>query len=525
MGMHTTAGAFLPTGRERRHSQGGQLPRRSGTQRKGHIDMIINKLTPLWTEEQQRKFNELTDKYNSLFDETPTEEITDIWATAREIDEQRNEIIHGISEQYIKSFARRKTAIYDDIREIVNAIEKEDYLNAVKYDAFTVVSGKGIDDYQKCFHFIDTQLIMQFRVIVHYNLDRAKMKQIIDDKVSQWYINNHPDYIPTAHGRATDELVSISSRETLLDDITGTANIQRENFRLSIVDYQNIKGALGVSTHKLLMYGVGQFTRTNSRNTRQNSNLQVSFFLKDYARLLGYKVDELPGTDPEKEQKRVKNVLHEAHKEVKKDLDLLFAMQLQWQENIKGKAKDFDNVRILGRVAIRKGVVTMEFTKSMGDYLKALPITQFPVTQYRIDGRNRNAYALGNKFATHYSNDNNQKKGTANRLKVENLLKCCPELPTIEQVIKDRNRWEDRIKERFENALDEVTRAGTIKNWTYTHAKGVELTEEEARNITDYSTFKNLYITFEMGAHLDHTERLERQDAKKEARKKTSRKK
>ena len=488
--------------------------------------MIINKVTPFWTEEQQKRFNELTDQYNSLFDTTPTDKTTDIWATAREIDAQRNEIIRAVGDSYIKSFARRKSAVFDDIKEIVDAITKEDYLNAVKYDAFTVVSSREpLDDYQKCYYFIDTQLMMQYRVIVKYDLSRARMKQIIEDKVSQWYVNKRPDYIPTVHGKITDELAMITNRDVELDAITGTANIQRENFKLSIVDYQNIKGALGVNAHKLLMYGVGQFTRMNSRNTRQNSNLQVSFFLKDYARLLGYEVDENPEADPEKEHRRIKNKLHETHKEVKKDLDLLFAMKLQWQENIKGKPQDFDNVRILGRASIRKGVVMMEFTQSMGGYLKALPITQFPVTQYRIDGRNQNAYALGNTLAIHYSMDNNQRKGTANRLKVETLLKWCADIPTIEKVIQNRNSWSAKIKEPFENALDEVTRAGTIKDWRYTHAKGVELTEEEARNITDYSTFKDLYITFEMGADIDHTERLERQDAKKEARKKTSRKK
>ena len=489
--------------------------------------MIINKVTPFWTEEQQKRFNELTDQYNSLFDTTPTDKTTDIWATAREIDAQRNEIIRAVGDSYIKSFARRKSAVFDDIKEIVDAITKEDYLNAVKYDAFTVVSSREpLDDYQKCYYFIDTQLMMQYRVIVKYDLSRARMKQIIDDKVSQWYVNKHPDFIPTVSGVVTDELARITPRDIEVNSITGTGIVKRDNFNLSIEDYQNLQGKLGVRTHKLLTYSVEQFTRINSRNTRQSTNLQVSFEIKDYARLLGKDVDPHPDADPEQEEKRIRRQLNEVQKDIAKSLAVLYAYSLSWEESIKGKQTAFADIRILGAKGItRRGTVIMEFSGAMGNYLKSLPITQFPVTQYRIDGRNQNAYALGNTLAIHYSMDNNQRKGTANRLKVETLLKWCADIPTIEKVIQNRNSWSAKIKEPFENALDEVTRAGTIKDWRYTHAKGVELTEEEARNITDYSTFKDLYITFEMGADIDHTERLERQDAKKEARKKTSRKK
>lgn len=496
--------------------------------------MLISKVKEFWTAEQLAEFDRLTEEYNRLWEEIPIEKLDQRpanWEALEEIDQRRNDIISSVTEKYIKSFARRKTAIYDDITEIVEAITKEDYLESIK-DFITILKNlkdkervnvlkyledRSKENYQNCYNFISGQLTIQMRVIKYYNLDRAKVKTIIDKQVSKWYVNNFPDYIPTAHGTATDQLGQLTTNDIILDSITGAANYERDNFKLSIEDYQKLKGKLGVNTHKLLMYGVGQFTRANNRNTQQDSNLQISFFLKDYARLLGYRVDEDPAAaDPVEEKKRAQRVLNEAQKKIKRELDLLFALSLQWQENIKGKTKDFDNVRILGRVSVRKGVVNMEFTRTMGEYLKSLPITQFPVTQYRIDGRNPNAYALGNKFAQHFNMDNNQKRGTANRLKVETLLKCCPDIATIEQVIQNRNSWEERIKDRFENALDEVTRAGTISSWKYTHAKGLELTDEEAQNITDYNTFKDLYITFEMGADIDHTERLERQEERKQ---------
>lgn len=110
-----------------------------------------------------------------------------------------------------------------------------------------------------------------------------------------------------------------------------------------------------------------------------------------------------------------------------------------------------------------------------------------------------------------------EQRGTANRLKVETLLKVT-NLPTYEQTIRNRNSWADRIKEPFETALDEVVRVGTLASWEYTHAKGVPLTEEEASTITDYKTFTELYITYVMGEEVDHTDRLARRDEEKKRR-------
>ena len=316
------------------------------------------------------------------------------------------------------------------------------------------------------------------------------------------------------HGKATDAMATMSSRDAVVDQITGRATIDNGEVKLVVQKFDSLQGTLGVNTHKLLSVGVATFTALNNYDKREDRPIQpaVTFSLAEYAKWLGYDVEEHPTDNEEdalKEKRRVQRVLNEAQKKIKRELQVLQATTLTWEEKVKGKAGDYDSISLFSRTAIRKGVVHMEFSLPMAKYLVLLPITQYPKTQLRIDGRNQNAYALGNKFAEHYNMDSNQKKGTANRLKVDTLLRVT-NLPTYEQTTKNRNSWTDRIKEPFETALEEVVRVGTLANWEYTHAKGVPLTEEEASNITDYKTFSELYITYEMGEEVDHTERLAR---------------
>lgn len=494
--------------------------------------MIINKLTPLWTDENKKAWAELTEQARMIWDKTPEGErlTADSLKRYDSIQEERQAILDEISGRYIKSFARKNSAVFDDIREIVRAITKEDYQDTIRDDAFifaSLESGEAVqrlldhpeetpaESYQGCFDFIISNLQEQYKVIARYNLSVSRANSIVNEQVSKWYENKTPDLLLLAHGKATDTLPTISSRNAIVD-LTGRARLEKEDVQVFIENFKNSKSKLQVRANKLLTYGIVQFSRVNNRNTQSNTiRPAITFPLEDYARLIGLNIDPDPDADPEEEKKRIRRLLNDAQKKIKNDLELLHNVKISWSEQIKGKAQGFDQVSILSRVACKKGIVYMEFGYTMGQYLKAIPQSRYPVTQYRIDARNPNAYALGNKFANHYYMDNNQKRGTANRLKVESLLKCCPELKTYEEVLATGHSWTDRIKEPFEAALDEVTRVGTIKDWKYTHAKWVELTEEEAQNITDYNTFKELYITFEMGVEVDNTERFNRQEERK----------
>lgn len=330
--------------------------------------------------------------------------------------------------------------------------------------------------------------------------------------------------MPMYHGKATDALAALSHRDVTENPIADKAVIQTASgdYKIVIQDFSKVKGKLSVNTHKLLSTGIAEFTQINNYGGG-GVNPKVTIPFDEYARLLGYEIDERETDSPEaaaKEKKRAQEAAKTAKKRIRQDLELLQAMKWTWQETVKGKGADFDSIILLERVAIRKGYIIMEFGRNMAEYLKQLPLTQYPQGLLAIDARSENAYKIGLKMAEHFSIDNNQIKGTANRLKVSSLL-AVTNLPTIEDLQNetpdDSRHWDRRIKSPFEVALDALT-GKVIKDWEYVRAKGEPLTDEEAYNITDYEGFISLLVQFELTEAPDHKERLKRRaDEKKEA--------
>ena len=329
--------------------------------------------------------------------------------------------------------------------------------------------------------------------------------------------------MPMYHGKATDALATLSSKDVTENPIADKAFIETAagDYKIVIQDFSKIKGKLSVNTHKLLSTGIAEFTQINNYGGGVVIP-KVTIPFNEYARLVGYDIDERETDSPEaaaKEKKRAAEAVKTAKKRIRQDLELLQSMKWTWKEKVKGKDGDFDSILLLERVAIRKGYIIMEFGRNMADYLKTLPMTQYPQGLLAIDARSENAYRIGLKMAEHFSMDNNQVKGTANRLKVSTLL-AVTQLPTLEMLQQetpdDSRHWDRRIKDPFETALDILT-GKVIANWEYVKAKGEALTDAEAYDIKDYETFTSLLVQFELLDAPEHKDRLARRADEKKA--------
>lgn len=330
------------------------------------------------------------------------------------------------------------------------------------------------------------------------------------------------------HGKIIDTLPTMNSREATTNFV-GDLAVMKNNVKLVAEKFNSLPGTLSISTHKLLCKAISVFAEQNHAGKITGiKSYEVNFPLKEYALQCGYDVEEHNTSTPEEaeqEKKRVKNTLDNFRKKVKKDLEMLYAYSLTWEENVKGKLCDFDSMRIIGRYSIKKGIISIEFTVSMAEYMIQLTQTKYPAVLFSIDDRSPNAYNIGWKMSTHYNNDNNLIAGTANLLKVKTLL-TCTSLPDLETVRADENSWELRIKEPFEHSLDVLTQSGVLADWRYSHSKGVEMTDTEATNFESYEDWANTLLYFELKDPHDHTERLARNaDKKKEAKTKRTRKK
>ena len=121
---------------------------------------------------------------------------------------------------------------------------------------------------------------------------------------------------------------------------------------------------------------------------------------------------------------------------------------------------------------------------------------RFPISLFRLDERNTNAYSIGRKLALHQSINNNRKKGTNKIISVKSLLQTAPEIPSIETVRAKNGSWTERIEEKLVKSLDILVENGVLEFWNYCNAKGVELSDEQLSAFGSYFIFENLKIEF-----------------------------
>ncbi len=326
-------------------------------------------------------------------------------------------------------------------------------------------------------------------------------------------------YMTMYNSKPTNQLARINYRDAEFDPINGEAKATSGELTVIFNDYQKLKNKIKnkseVRVHQLLSTIVSSFTDQNdySKKNKKATNYRVSIPLDDYLIACGHNIEEKETDTPEeaaKEKKRAAYARKDGRKKVADSLNILYNISLDWN----GENEELHRKRILSEFDLERKQINVTLNPGYGDYLVQHPQTQYPKALLAVDARNPNAYSMGLFMANHYNKYNNQIIGTFNRLKVETLLKYT-NLPDIAAVKKQRKSWPERIKEPFENSLDELTK-GLLEDWEYTRAKGVKLTDAEAMQITDYPTFKNLYITFKLKDAPDNTERLARRAKEKE---------
>lgn len=505
--------------------------------------MIIDKVKPYWTPEEEHQLEEILRAQHNIIDGLEKQDGIATIIGDKELEEwqsldgEAKALKKKVEDRYIQSFSRNKKGIYADIEEIVNGIERADFQARIKEQLAQLASItkdlKGVyttleednptlatlrelatENYNNCYDYIMYYLRVQLNALAFYDLDTGKATAIVEKRVALWYVKPTPTFFPMAHGKATDALAFMSSKNAEVNPVTKTGTINKFGVQLAVLKLTELKATLGISTDKLLSTAIATFTQHNDfRHTQGKApNREVAIPLKEYASLLGY--------DPNN-----KSQLDNARKAIKKDLDLIHASTLTWEEPIKGKSKDFERVSLVTYTGIKNGVIRIAFSPEIAQYLAERNlITQYPTKLLRISGRKPTAYYIGRKLAEHYNIDNNQIRGTHDRISIKKLLEVA-DLASYEEIqAKDRGHWVERIKEPLEQALDTLTQEEVLKDWKYTHAKGVELTEKEARNITSYEDFEKLYLQFTPADKVDHTERIEAKKEARQKRKKTSKK-
>ena len=316
-------------------------------------------------------------------------------------------------------------------------------------------------------------------------------------------LSRHDPYYPMVQGEATSRLAMTATRNMAINPITGDAVIEDEGFRAFFEGYDGLKIGLTVGAQKLLSTAALYLTQNNHYRPEESARIQteVQIPLISYARLLGYPVDERETSTPEeaeKEKRRIKNLMKDVRGKINDQLDVLYSLSLSWSEK-KGRVSDYQDVRLLQRKGVKRGMISIQFSDDIARYLLCSYVMQYPEALLSIDERSPRAYRVGYKLAYHSSVRRNIERGTADIISVSALLDACGDIPDFDEVQKtDRGHWENRIKTPLETALDSCVRAGVLDGWEYCGAKKAKLSDSEV-DIGDYATFIGLYVRFRMG--------------------------
>lgn len=332
------------------------------------------------------------------------------------------------------------------------------------------------------------------------------------------------EYLPMAHGKATDSLAKASSKDAEVNMITGDAKVLSGDVEIVLKRFAELQSTLGVNTHKLLCMGVIKLTEANNfskKDDKESLTTAVVIPAKEYAYWLGYDVYEHETNtieEAEAEKKRATNTFKEAKKKIKRELDTLRNTEIKLTD----KHGNFLTLSIIGSRGVNGDYIYMTFDNTMATYLMKQPLTQYPTALFAIDARNPNAYSIGYKMAEHYNMDNNRIRGTYNRLKISTLLQNT-NLQSIEEVREKGRSWVERIKEPFENALESLY-GSLISDYKYVGAKGMELVEATEYAPKTYEEWVELYVEYELINPPEQEERMERRAEEKKENQEKQRK-
>lgn len=305
------------------------------------------------------------------------------------------------------------------------------------------------------------------------------------------YIGKRKSISLTYNGDAIEALALIRGR--------GEKNPYTEGVHVHGVNIFAPSSALqiGAGAVKIYHYAIAEFTKRNHCGTNaENLELRYVLDLEDFAKANGV------NTESPEDMKNFR-------RKVRASLDKLKTASISWNEKIKGKPRAFASVNYLGGYALRGNELEIEFTLSMAQYLTQLPVIIYPRSLFALDDREFNAYAIGETMCIHYSQDNNVIRGTEGKLRVKTLLESTS-FPTYEEIKAHRWSWERKVKEPLETAFDKLMQCGLLKDWVYCHEGGIELTDNEAAEITErgYPYFSNLIVKYELNDFQPREDRI-----------------
>lgn len=168
--------------------------------------MIIDKVSPYWTAEDRRLLAQIREAQDSIAGTfglmEPDPEALKEW---NRLEVEANELIESVEQRYIE--ASTKETILEDAEEIVNAIEKEDFLEyiaehvkrltAAKADGasekvLSIMRAYSEENHKNCVSFIVFYLRVQLNALNDKEAEDSIIRFAIE-RAASWYLQEQPE--------------------------------------------------------------------------------------------------------------------------------------------------------------------------------------------------------------------------------------------------------------------------------------------------------------------------------------------
>lgn len=286
----------------------------------------------------------------------------------------------------------------------------------------------------------------------------------------------------------------------------------------------------GVNAEKIMTVITSQFGAQNtlvkkSKVKVEKANKIIYIDLLAYGELLGKKL-KITCTDnyekQKEEEEEIKNVKKELVRTLDEDLSNIRNSYFRYSEKKGDKPWEFGLIQEYS-INSDQNFIYVNLTDRFAEIClnsEETKKTQIPVCLFKISGRSKHTWAIGVYLARIFNMPLNIQNHRNNIIKVNSLLSQTS-LPSMEELdkIKRVSDWYKRILIPFEKALDQLLNedeggVGFLKQWTYCHEKGRELTKKEVNDWKNkkltYGEWVNWYITFtpNESAISEHTKNL-----------------
>lgn len=511
--------------------------------------MIIQKQDQFWTKEEIDRLQAIRDEQSSLIARLTLERTEQgkaqpaLAAKFGDLEKQAEAIAREVEQRYISE--RGKDGLLKDAAEIVDAIEKKDYLERITDQLRHIATLEAlraqddararanleelrkyaVENYENCCMFITRFLRVQLNAFSEDEDTTEKIFRLVSKRARAWYPEEQPPFVTVPNATPANALALMRRVRggKQPDAITGDLVLNAMGVETVIREFQETKGELSITTSKLLFAGEQFFIQRNGTADLKAGRLDYKVVMDfgEYAERCGYDIEAhtekcATAEEEKKETRRAANARKDFKDQLKKDLRIMSKTDTSWTQKGGYAAGDFACVKFIGSYAVKDGKIIFYIDPAYGQYLMLLPFTKLPSGLWKIDGRDPNAFTLATKLSVHSNIYRNIEIGTANRLKVKTLLEWT-NLSPIENIRKQRRNWTERIKDKFEEILERLHGTyGVLSSWKYTKANGEELTDAEAAALLDsYEVWEETNVEFVLKDAPDHSERMKQLEAEK----------